>query len=148
MPPPQPLGRSTMPSLGGSGRQNLDSTSSKSSSRSFAILKRYVFPGARRASAGWFPGQRGDPPSAPEPAHALVFPRRPRRREASGANALERKDAVGPRLLVALGYPRGQGSELSLAAWPRDGLLSVPDWRVLAYLPLLGPGCNHSHTTP
>lgn len=73
-PPPPPLGRSTVPSLSGSGRQNLDSTSSKSSSRSSAILYSHVLlPGC--SGNRWFPGAtRGPPPHHPFPGRA---PRRP-----------------------------------------------------------------------
>lgn len=67
MPPPlQPLGSSTMPSLSGSGLQNLDSTSSNSSSRSFAILNRHV-----AAGLGGYQEQRKDPQRAPSHSSPL-----------------------------------------------------------------------------
>ena len=100
-PPPPPLGRSTVPSLSGSGRQNLDSTSSKSSSRSSAILYSHILlPG--RSGSRWFPGAtRGPPSHHPLPGRAPCRPRAcaPRFRVSRGlvADELERKDAVGSR---------------------------------------------------
>lgn len=51
-PPLPPLGRSPRSSLKGSSLQNLVSTSSRSSSRSFAILDRHVFPSGARLAGG------------------------------------------------------------------------------------------------
>lgn len=98
-PPPPPLGRSTVPSLSGSGRQNLDSTSSKSSSRSSAILYSHVLlPG--RSGTRWFPGAtRGPPPPIPSRGALLVAPRACARRfrvsRGLVADRLARRDSVG-----------------------------------------------------
>lgn len=52
-PPLQPLGRSPRPSLRGSSLQNLVSTSSRSSSRSFAILNGRVVPSGAKLAGGF-----------------------------------------------------------------------------------------------
>lgn len=136
MPPPQPLGRSATPSLSGSGLQNLDSTSSNSSSRSFAILKgNGLSPLTSGYQPGGFQGQRENAPRAPARPCAPA-PLRMRARDAEAAPAgrapatLAPSSALCPRV-CRRGASRGRRSALSLPARPRD-----------AALPSLVPGCR------
>lgn len=134
MPPPQPLGRSATPSLSGSGLQNLDSTSSKSSSRSFAILRRNgLSPLTSGHQPSRFQGQRENAPRAPSPA-APPPCACARGAEAAGAgrapDTLAPSSALCPRV-CRRGASRDRRSALSLPARPRD-----------AVLPSLVPGCR------
>lgn len=126
MPPPpllQPLDRSTLPRQNGSGLQNLDSTSSKSSSKPFAILSRYVSPPpvtrgnarTRRARPQLCPPVRMRAPSRGGPGV----------REDFALTALVQKGAVGRRGLVAQGSSQGRRSELFLPERRQDTWLFV-----------------------
>jgi hypothetical protein len=123
------VGRSPMPRLQGSGLQNLFSTSSKSSSRSCAILNRQSLP----CSCG--PGRgvvsRGNAQTSLSLARARsVRMRDPcaRFRRPRGGGA----DGLAPEVVVGLGdwdsirHPMGRRSELSVPGRLRDFTAFVP----------------------
>lgn len=140
--PPQPLGRSIMLRLSGSGLQNLDSTSSKSSSRSSAILNRYVF--TSPVSKGNARTRR----ARPEPL--LLLRRRALSRGVHEGSVLMRSRKRTLRVRERWRRRTSRGAEDQRCPFLHQvATLSFPSrfGTFQSHLPLLGPGCNYNHTT-